>query len=62
MDHIYELDERFLDAESRVTQWSVGGAMFGVTAAVVQMLIRSLIIKRNKVTYFILINVLNNLV
>ena len=50
MDHIYELDERFLDAESRVTQWSVGGAMFGVTAAVVQMLIRSLIIKRNKVT------------
>ena len=45
------LQERFLDpgAEGRVAQWSVGGAMFGLTAAVVQMLIRSLVIKRNKV-------------
>ena len=43
------IEERFLGAEGRVAQWSVGGAMFGLTAAVVQMLIRSLVIKRNKV-------------
>ena len=45
------LEERFLGlgAEGRVAQWSMGGAMFGLTAAVVQMLIRSLVIKRNKV-------------
>ena len=43
------IQERFLGAEGRVAQWSVGGAMFGLTAAVVQMLIRSLVIKRNKV-------------
>jgi len=42
------IQERFLGAEGRVAQWSVGGAMFGLTAAVVQMLIRSLVIKRNK--------------
>ena len=44
-----DIQERFLGAEGRVAQWSVGGAMFGLTAAVVQMLIRSLVIKRNKV-------------
>ena len=50
MDTITEVDERFLDvAESRVAQWSMGGAFFGLTAAVVQMLIRSIIVKRNKV-------------
>ena len=50
METLPELDERFLDvAESRVAQWSMGGAMFGLTAAVVQMLIRSIIVKRNKV-------------
>ena len=43
------IEERLLGAEGRVAQWSVGGAMFGLTAAVVQMLIRSLVIKRNKV-------------
>ena len=43
-----EDSDRFLDAESRVAQWSVGGAMFGLTAAVVQMLIRSLVVKRAK--------------
>ena len=44
------MEERFLEADSRVAEWSMGGAMFGLTAAVVQMLIRSLIIKRNNVT------------
>ena len=48
-----QLQERFLgleaQAEGRIAQWSMGGAMFGLTAAVVQMLIRSLVIKRNKV-------------
>ena len=48
-----QLQERFLgleaEAEGRIAQWSMGGAMFGLTAAVVQMLIRSLVIKRNKV-------------
>ena len=43
-----EDSDRFLDGESRVAQWSVGGAMFGLTAAVVQMLIRSLVVKRAK--------------
>ena len=43
------LDERFLEADSRVAEWSMGGAMFGLTAAVVQMLIRSLIVKRDNV-------------
>ena len=43
------LDERFLEADSRVAEWSMGGAMFGLTAAVVQMLIRSLIVRRNNV-------------
>ena len=44
------LDERFLEADSRVAEWSMGGAMFGLTAAVVQMLIRSLIVKRDNVS------------
>ena len=44
------LDSRFLEGDPRVAEWSMGGAMFGLTAAVVQMLIRSLIIKRNNVT------------
>ena len=44
------LDSRFLEGDTRVAEWSMGGAMFGLTAAVVQMLIRSLIIKRNNVT------------
>lgn len=43
------LDERFLEADSRVAEWSMGGAMFGLTAAVVQMLIRSLIVRRDNV-------------
>ena len=43
------LDQRFLEGDSAVAEWSMGGAMFGLTAAVVQMLIRSLIIKKNKV-------------
>ena len=49
------LDERFLEADSRVAEWSMGGAMFGLTAAVVQMLIRSLIVKRDNVSNLILI-------
>ena len=50
MEDLSVLDtQRFLDAENSVAQWSVGGAMFGVTAAVVQMLMRSLMIKRVKV-------------
>ena len=44
------LDERLLHGDSRVAEWSMGGAMFGLTAAVVQMLIRSLIVKRNNVS------------
>ena len=44
------MDERFLAADSRVAEWSMGGAMFGLTAAVVQMLIRSLIVKRDNVS------------
>ena len=44
------LDERLLYGDSRVAEWSMGGAMFGLTAAVVQMLIRSLIVKRNNVS------------
>ena len=43
------LDQRFLEADSRVAEWSMGGAMFGLTAAVVQMLIRSLIVRRENV-------------
>ena len=44
------LDSRFLEGDTRVAEWSMGGAMFGLTAAVVQMLIRSLIVKRDNVS------------
>ena len=50
MAGISVIDERFLDAaEGRVAEWSVGGAMFGLTAAMVQLLIRSIVVRRNKV-------------
>ena len=54
MEELPELDERFLSAESRVAEWSMGGAMFGLTAAMVQLLIRSIVVKRNKVLAIII--------
>ena len=52
------LDQRFLEADSRVAEWSMGGAMFGLTAAVVQMLIRSLIVRRENVRPLVVVVVL----
>lgn len=57
MEELPELDERFLSAESRVAEWSMGGAMFGLTAAMVQLLIRSIVVKRNKVLAIIIYQV-----